>query len=255
MTTRAIAVAWDGHTAVELAERCAVPQVELLAETTSTQDVAHELAERGAPAGTTVLADRQLAGRGRHGRSWTSEPGRGVWCTVIERPRTIGVLEILSLRIGLNAAEELDAFARGRIGVKWPNDLMVPGGKVGGILVEARWAGNTLAWVAVGVGVNVVAPSMSPDAPSVAGLRPGVQRADVFGAIVRAVRSAAATEGPFTQAELARFHARDMLRRRRIVAPVEGVVAGITSVGALIVETSHGPEHVRSGTIRLAEDT
>jgi BirA family biotin operon repressor/biotin-[acetyl-CoA-carboxylase] ligase len=255
MITPALAVAWDGHTAVALAERCAVPQVELLAETASTQDVAHDLAEKGAPAGTTVLADRQLAGRGRHGRSWTSESGRGVWCTVIERPRSAGAIEILSLRIGLNAAEGLEVFASDRIGVKWPNDLMLPDGKVGGILVEARWTGSALAWVAVGVGVNVVAPSMPLDAPPAAGLRPGVQRVDVFRAIVRAVRSAAAAEGPFTDAELARFHARDVLRSRRIVAPANGVVAGITSGGALIVETSHGPEHVRSGTIRLAEDT
>jgi BirA family transcriptional regulator, biotin operon repressor / biotin---[acetyl-CoA-carboxylase] ligase len=255
MTAHTESITWDGLSATALAKRCDIAHVELLTETSSTQDVAHELAEKGAAAGTTVLADRQLAGRGRQGRSWTSEAGLGVWCTVIERPRNVGVVDVLSLRIGLNAAEGLDVFASDRIGVKWPNDLLLPDGKVGGILVEARWAGAALAWVAIGVGVNVVAPTLSAEGPAATGLRPGVQRADVFLALVRAVRAAAAAAGPFSDAELGRFQARDVLRGRRIVDPANGVAAGITADGALIVETPLGPEHVRSGTIRLAEDT
>jgi len=246
-----VAATWDGLSAEALAQRCAVPRVELLSETESTQDVAHALAEAGAPAGTTVLADAQSAGRGRMGRVWMSQPGMGVWCTVLERPRQTDALDLLSLRIGLNAAEALDGFAGEGVGVKWPNDLILRAGKLGGILVEARWSGSTLAWVAIGVGVNVVA---HPGVPGAVGLTPDARRSAVLVAIVRAVRSAAAAEGRFTIAELARFRARDVLAGRRIVSPAAGKVMGITATGSLVVETVRGSEQFRAGTIQLAEE-
>ena len=146
---------WDGLSAEDLARRCGVPRVKLLRETDSTLDVAHALASQGAPEGTLVVADYQTAGRGRFGRVWSSRPGLGVWCTVIERPNDPEALDVLSIRVGLRAAQALDALAGERVGVKWPNDLVLAAGKVGGILSEARWTGASLAWVAVGVGVGV----------------------------------------------------------------------------------------------------
>jgi BirA family biotin operon repressor/biotin-[acetyl-CoA-carboxylase] ligase len=258
-------VAWDAHTAGDLARLCEVPRLELLAETESTQNVAHALAEQGAPAGTTVLADAQTAGRGRMGRSWMSEPGRGVWCTVIERPADSSAMDVLSLRVGLAAAETLDAFAGGPVGVKWPNDLMLRSsviprsvatrdlqfGKLGGILVEARWSGTSLAWVAVGVGVNVVAPL---DVPGAVALPRGVSRTSVLAAIVRAVRSAATATGHLTRDELSRYRSRDILAGRRILLPAAGTVAGITQSGSLVVDTDNGQEQVRAGTIQLAPE-
>jgi BirA family biotin operon repressor/biotin-[acetyl-CoA-carboxylase] ligase len=213
------------------------------------------LAEADAPAGTVVVADTQRAGRGRLGRVWSSPPGQGVWCTIIERPSDPGVLDVLSIRIGLRLAEGLDALAGERVRVKWPNDLVVRGGKVGGILTEARWSGSTLAWVAVGVGVNVIAPD---DAPSAAGLLPGTHRADVLHAIVRAVRAAASVEGHLSDDELARFAMRDALSGRRILEPSEGRVAGISTSGALLVDppapAGKGRAQHRAGTIRFAEE-
>jgi BirA family transcriptional regulator, biotin operon repressor / biotin---[acetyl-CoA-carboxylase] ligase len=258
-----VAATWDGLSAEALARRCGVPRLELLAETESTQDVAHMLAEEGAPAGTTVLADAQRAGRGRLGRSWMSETGRGVWCTILERPMQTDAMDVLSLRIGLEIAEALDTFAGGQVGVKWPNDLMLPHaviqgsaatrdpqfGKLGGILVEARWSGSTLAWVAIGVGVNVVAPNV----PGASGLARDPSRTAVLTAIVRAVRSAAATTGSLSGSEMARYRARDVLAGRRILEPVAGIVAGITESGSLVVETERGTEHFRAGTVRPAE--
>lgn len=246
-------VTWDGHTAGALAHRCAVPHVELFGETDSTLDVAHVLAEDGAPAGTVILADVQRAGRGRFGRTWSSHSGRGVWCTVIERPRDASALDVLSIRVGLRAAEALDEFAvpPERVGVKWPNDLVLGSGKLGGVLAEARWSGSTLGWVAVGVGINVVAP---PDVETAAGLRDGVQRTDVLAGIVRAVRGACAAAGSLTSDEMRRYAARDILAGRRIVAPGLGTVSGIDSSGALLVETARGSEAHRAGTIRLAAE-
>lgn len=258
-------VKWSGHSADELASRCGVPRVELLAETDSTQDVVHGLAEQLAPAGTVVVADAQRAGRGRFGRTWRSEPGQGVWCTVLERPNP-GGLAVLSLRVGLHCAEALDGFASSNVGVKWPNDLTLSSDfiptlseakrrdlrlkKLGGVLVEARWSGAMLAWVAIGVGINVRQPNVS----GAAGLRADTDRADVLVAIVRAVRAAAASLGELTRVELDRYAARDVLAGCAIVSPVAGTVAGITANGALVVNTTSGVEHVRAGTIRLAEE-
>ena len=247
----AAAVTWDGHTARELAQRCRVPRVELYDEVDSTLDVAHTMAEQGAPSGTLVLADHQRTGRGRLGRSWSSPSGRGVWCTVVERPDDPRALDVLSIRVGLRTAEALDAFADEAVGVKWPNDLVTRSGKLGGILVEARWAGSSLQWVAVGVGINVVAPA---DVCTAAGLRSGVQRVDVLAAVVGAIRSASSLEGWLTADEIRRCAARDTLRGRRIESPAIGTVTGIDPSGALLVETARGSEVHRAGTIRFAEE-
>jgi BirA family biotin operon repressor/biotin-[acetyl-CoA-carboxylase] ligase len=247
VTRGTLSTRWDGHTAETLARSCGVPRFELLGETDSTQDTAHALAEAGAVAGTTVVADAQRAGRGRLGRSWSSEPGLGVWCTIIERPNA-AALDVLSLRVGLSVAEALDAFAGRRVGLKWPNDLVLASGKLGGILVEARWSGASLGWVAIGVGINVVAPHSLAGA---AGLDHHAKRKDVLVAVVRAVRAAASAIGRFTDDELARYRQRDTLAGHRIVAPIDGVVTGLSATGELLIETATGVEHVRAGTIQL----
>jgi BirA family biotin operon repressor/biotin-[acetyl-CoA-carboxylase] ligase len=74
---------YDGADAASLAVRLKVPRVEIYERVTSTLDVAHTLAGEGVPAGTVVIAEEQVAGRGRAGRSWRSAPGAGLWLTVI----------------------------------------------------------------------------------------------------------------------------------------------------------------------------
>jgi len=86
-----------------------------------------------------VIANEQTAGRGRGGKSWQSSPGAGLWLTLIERPADTSGLGVLSLRVGLAAAEALDRFAPEPIRLKWPNDLYIDRSKLAGILVEARW--------------------------------------------------------------------------------------------------------------------
>ncbi|MBA3672721.1 MAG: biotin--[acetyl-CoA-carboxylase] ligase, partial [Gemmatimonadaceae bacterium] len=115
----------DGCTAAELAERLALPRVVLLASCPSTLDVAHRLAGEGADAGTLVIADAQTAGRGRLGRQWSSEAGGGLWLTLVERRIDDHALRVLSLRAGLLVAEALDPLTDDRVGVKWPNDLLI----------------------------------------------------------------------------------------------------------------------------------
>lgn len=243
-------VLWDDLAASVLRARLDVPHVDLHREIGSTQDVAHDLAERGARPGTIVLADGQRAGRGRMGRTWSSDAGRGVWCSIIDRPTDLHALDVLSLRVGLLLAERLDAFATGRTWLKWPNDLLVDGRKVAGILTEARWSGGSPAWVAIGVGVNVRAPAVE----GAAGLREGVRRVDVLAAVVDAAREAGRRPGWLTEDELARYNARDLLQGRRIVSPGTGTARGVARSGALIVESPNGVEQHRAGTIELAEE-
>ena len=239
---------YDGLDAESLRARLGVPRLELLATTASTQDVAHRLAEAGAPAGTLVLADEQTAGRGRGGRAWASPAGRGLWLTLIERPRDVEALGVLSIRLGLRAADALDDFAASPVRLKWPNDLYVGAGKLAGILVEARWREGVPDWVAIGFGLNVVAP----DVAGAAGLARGVRRSEALAALVPALREAAAARGALGEADLLDYEGRDVARERRCSAPVAGVVAGLDATGALLVRRDDGAvERVRGGSLVL----
>jgi BirA family transcriptional regulator, biotin operon repressor / biotin---[acetyl-CoA-carboxylase] ligase len=244
-------VRFDGFDAAALAARLAVPACEVYETVSSTMDVAHAAAGRGASAGTVILADAQEAGRGRGGKRWASLPGRGVWMTLIERPESPRGLDVLSLRLGLHAAEALDRFAEERVRLKWPNDLYVGDRKLGGILVEARWRDQRVEWVAIGIGLNVAPPGVGGSA---AGLAPGTTRIAVLELVLPALRAAAATEGPLTSQELARYAVRDLAAGRRIVQPAAGVVAGLTAAGELLVETGAGRVACCTGSLVFAEE-
>jgi BirA family biotin operon repressor/biotin-[acetyl-CoA-carboxylase] ligase len=229
------AVTFDGCSAEDLAERLALPRVELFDTVTSTLDVAHSVAP-GAATGTLVLADRQTKGRGRHGRRWDSAPGAGIWLTLIERPSDVLALDVLSLRCGLLAAESLDALAGDRISLKWPNDLHLRGRKLAGILIETRWRGGAPDWVAIGFGLNVGAPELD----GAIGLPPGTARLDALGRLVPSLRDAARATGHLTADELTRWRARDLAFGCALTAPAEGVAAGINAAGELLIRESSG---------------
>lgn len=241
--------AYDGTDATTLAERAGVPLLEAHAELTSTLDRAHQLGAAGAAAGTAVVADQQTAGRGRFGRSWHSEPGTGVWVAVVERPSDVVALGVLSLRLGIALADALAPFTRADVRLKWPNDLWTEAGKLAGILVEARWRGSALEWVAIGIGVNVRAHPMEPVR---AGLDAGTRRPDVLAAVCGAVRSATEATGLLGERELAAWSARDLAQGRAIDEPTVGTVRGLRADGALLVETPRGVEGWQSGSLRLA---
>jgi BirA family biotin operon repressor/biotin-[acetyl-CoA-carboxylase] ligase len=216
------AAAYDGVPAAVLADRLRVPAVLLFDRIGSTLDVAHRIGPEAA-SGTLVLADEQTAGRGRHGRRWASAPGAGIWLTLVERPTDARALDVLSLRCGLYAAEALDDLAAGQVGVKWPNDLYVGARKLAGILIETRWRGTAPDWVAVGMGLNVLAPDLDTGI----GLREGVTRLSVLERVVPALRRAASASRHLGRDELTRWAARDVAAQRAISAPALGRAAGI----------------------------
>jgi BirA family biotin operon repressor/biotin-[acetyl-CoA-carboxylase] ligase len=221
----------------------------------STMDVMHQLASEGAPAGTAVIAGEQLQGRGSRGRTWHSPVG-GLWLSVVFQPPAVEGIEVISLRVGLAVAEAIQSRVPKPLLLKWPNDLMLEGRKVGGVLCEARWQGDSLGWVAVGIGLNVcnrIPAELSSVAISIRELLPGVTVEEISDPILAALRELDLGTGRLTPAELSRFAQRDWLRGRTIREPVAGTVVGVGEDGALLVRTAAGSEiALRSGTVEVA---
>jgi BirA family biotin operon repressor/biotin-[acetyl-CoA-carboxylase] ligase len=142
-------------------------QLQYFAETDSTNDIALTLSGRGAPGGTSILADAQRAGRGRRGRGWFSPPGAGLYLSVIVRPeREAATLSLLTLASGVALARAVRAATGLACELKWPNDLVAgrPWRKIAGVLCEASGvAGETLDAVVVGIGVNVLPAAYPPE--------------------------------------------------------------------------------------------
>ncbi|WP_416211157.1 biotin--[acetyl-CoA-carboxylase] ligase [Nitrospirillum sp. BR 11828] len=122
----------------------------------STNDVVKDMARTGAPEGTLVRAIRQEAGRGRRGRSWLSDAGN-LACTLLLRPGgTPQRAAELSFVTALAAGEAVDGLVAAAPKLKWPNDILVDGAKIAGILLESEAdVDGSVAWVAVGMGLNV----------------------------------------------------------------------------------------------------
>ena len=139
-----------------------------LDEAGSTNDEAKERASAGAPDGTVVWARMQRAGRGRRGRSWVSPPGN-LYLSVVLRPaceaRSVAQLSFVA---ALAVHDLVDGVLPGRARCKWPNDILVDGGKVAGVLLEsALGPGGRVDWVVLGIGVNLEShPGIEGPVPS-----------------------------------------------------------------------------------------
>lgn len=126
----------------------------------STQDEARRLAAEGAPHGLLVWAGEQTAGRGRQAREWQSAAGAGLWFSVVVRPGLAAErVAPLPLAVGAAVGAALHGMAPGRIALKWPNDVLLDGAKVAGILVEGHAAGGLMDHAVIGVGINLSRPS------------------------------------------------------------------------------------------------
>jgi len=228
------------------------PALHRLERTPSTMDVLHQLAAEGAEPGTAVVAAEQSGGRGSRGRHWESPLG-GLWLSVLYRPQSAARVELMSLRVGLMAAAALDDIGEPAVRLKWPNDLLLDDRKLGGILCEARWQGDALAWMVVGIGLNVVNPV--PDGAVRLGERhPGLTPERLLPGLLTRLRALDAGNVPLTAEELSHFAARDWLCGRRIKAPVAGVAEGIGEDGALLVRGSGGATTaLRAGSVELAD--
>lgn len=229
----------------------------------STNDAARELlseADRVA-----VVADHQQAGRGRRGRSWLSPPGLNICLTVGWRFNAgISILEGLSLAIGASIADALERMGLSGVSVKWPNDLLLRGAKLGGILIEVEGDMQGPCAVLVGVGVNRYLPqnlrktieqpttdmwsAMQADTPS---------RACMVVALIDAV-TCVLTRYPESGFEFwrDRWLQRDGLAGKPVVITggqslIEGVESGVSRTGALLVRTDQGMVEVFGGEVSV----
>jgi BirA family biotin operon repressor/biotin-[acetyl-CoA-carboxylase] ligase len=235
--------------------------VAVRAVTRSTNDDARAAAAAGAPALSAFAADAQTAGRGRGGRAWHSPPGENLYLSFLLRPAwEAGAAAPFALVVGLAVAEEIDRrLAAPAARVKWPNDVLVGGRKIAGVLLEGSIRAGRLASLVVGVGVDVHARSFPPDlapvATSLAIL--GAEhrdRAALAADLVARVDAAASCFGsdglaPFVGA----LSARDALSGRRVaVDEIRGVARGIDDAGRLVVERDDGARvPVVSGHVEL----
>lgn len=126
----------------------------------STSTCARDLARTGAPEGTTVIAERQTAGRGRLGRTWESPPGRNLYLSLILRPDLpIETVPQITLAAGIATARAARHWVA-EAGIKWPNDVLVQGKKVAGLLAEMERPADGGLFVILGIGVNL---NLRPD--------------------------------------------------------------------------------------------
>lgn len=266
-----------GHDArAETVNALADPAIEHVDETGSTNSDllarVHAAAAGGAPAFAPCLlvAGRQTAGRGRHGRRWHGAAGASLTLS-LAWPFARVDLSGLSLAVGVALADALEPPpAAGRIGLKWPNDLWLlddaaeasrrGGRKLAGVLVEtAPFARGRVA--VIGVGLNIAAQSVPDAASGIAALAeldaaatPATTLQRIAPALIAAVRRFESA-GFATFAD--RFAARDLLRGRRVVgdaaaAGIAGVAMGVDADGALLLATTSGPMPITSGDWRLA---
>lgn len=122
----------------------------------STNTSAYELAERGLAEGSVIFADEQLRGKGRHGRIWQSRPGCGIYMSCVLRPRmTPNEIPKITLVAAVAVAKAIRDYTGLNAMIKWPNDILINGRKVCGILTEMKAEQDLIDFIILGIGVNV----------------------------------------------------------------------------------------------------
>ena len=133
-----------------------IREILVFAETDSTNDCAAQLGATGAAGGVAFLAERQRAGRGRFGRTWESAAHLGIWCSLLLRPAfPAAEWARLTTWAAVSLAAAIEKTAGVPVKIKWPNDLLVDGRKIAGILIETGVDRTQRAFAVLGFGVNV----------------------------------------------------------------------------------------------------
>jgi BirA family biotin operon repressor/biotin-[acetyl-CoA-carboxylase] ligase len=223
--------------------RLGLPRLHLRA-TDSTNERARRLAAASAPHGTLVTAGEQSAGRGRQRRTWTAPPGRALLMSLVLRE----VPELMTLAAAVAVADIAGAGAA----IKWPNDvLLADGGKVAGILAEAR---PQEGWAVLGIGLNVAVrvrdlpPALRGRAATL-GLEPDAVE-PLLAALLDALQRRL---GEAPAAILSAYRERDALRGRAVRwQQGHGVAAGIDDAGRLLVDRDDGAQTaLEAGEVHL----
>ena len=228
-------------------------QVYFAEEVDSTNTWGKRLAEEGAPHGTLVVADEQTQGRGRRGRSWQSPKGTNISMTLILRPDLEPArASMLTIVMGLSVAQGLKELLKLPVQIKWPNDAVLNGHKLCGILTEMSAQIDYINYVVVGTGINVNLPEVPEELKDIAtsllietGHR--VNRAEVIGAVLRAfARNYESFLAAGDLTGLLNAYNEILANRDRQVRvldpkePYDGVALGINARGELLVRKADG---------------
>ncbi len=230
-----------------------------LRSTGSTMRDAANLAARDEPHGTVVVADEQTAGIGRHGRSWHSEAGGGLYLSIILRlPIPPDALPVLTMALGLAAQRAVEDVCGVRCDIRWPNDLILNEKKVAGIMVQSADKGVLIA----GIGININQTAFPPELSSIATslrIETGQEyskEALLERVVVGSIEYAALLAESGKRHILKQFEARSSYARGKAVSveagdrSFSGVTAGLDDNGFLRVETTAGVETVMAGGVR-----
>lgn len=230
----------------------------------STQDEARRRATEGAPEGLLVWALEQTRGRGRLDRTWVSPAGSGLWFSLVLRPRLAPeALPWLTLAAGVGVASGLRDLSGADLRLKWPNDVLLDGAKLGGILAEAESAASGITFVVLGVGINLRRPPGGFDAalqPPPAALEdtgaPAASPAEAMAAVLGGIETAydVLSTGDVDATRQAWLDLSATIGSRVSAQgpgmTVEGVAVDLGSDGALVIETDDGRRtEVRSGEV------
>ncbi len=240
-------------------------RVHWIDETGSTNDDLMASAAQGAPDGSVLMADHQTTGHGRRGRTWEAPRGSSLLVSILLRPELDpDHLHLLTIAVGVAAAEAVDEELAVTVGLKWPNDLVAATAagerKLGGILAEAAWSGDELDAVVIGLGLNVDWPDRVPEeltdiAVALSQLTDEVlDRGDLVVALL--LRLEAILVDPARSALLERWAhlattlGRDVRVELASGAIVVGRATGLTEDGHLVVETDAGVEEITAGDVQ-----
>jgi BirA family biotin operon repressor/biotin-[acetyl-CoA-carboxylase] ligase len=203
----------------------------------------------GEPLGTIVVAGRQTAGQGRHGHSWHSEPGNGLYCSIVLKPTPL-----LTLALGIAAVDAIAQCTGITCDIRWPNDLMLDGRKAAGILVQLV---NDAA--IAGIGINVNHTSFPPDLEATS-LRIHAKRThsreDILSALIPAIDDVVSADSEtilrlFTRASSYAAGRRVIVNMASGV--IEGTTAGLDPDGFLVVRRDDGTDTlILAGGVRAA---
>lgn len=230
----------------------------------STNTKAKQLGEEGCPHGTLVTAERQDAGRGRRGRSWECPKGDGIFMTLLLRPDIDpNHASMLTLVAALAVSAAVTKKAGCPAGIKWPNDIVMNGKKICGILTEMGMSAGQMKYIVVGIGINVQNtnfPEEIADRATSLYLETGghLDRAEMIEEILEQFEHYYAV---FIETEelgglLEEYNAHLVNRNQRVRVldekePFEGVATGITPRGELVVDTEEGEKLVSAGEVSV----
>ena len=232
--------------------------------TDSTNIRAKELAEEGHPSGTLVVADRQESGRGRRGRSWDSPSGTGIFMTLLLKPEmNPNHASMLTLVAAMAVARAISKCADTEALIKWPNDIVIGGKKICGILTEMSAQFDFINHIVIGIGINVHNEHFPEEIAETAGsilLQTGkrIRRAELIEQILEQFEHYYAI---FMETEdlsgLVKEYNSILVNMNKSVRvldpkePFEGKAMGITKKGELIVDTWESRKMVSSGEVSV----